>query len=185
MAPGSSSRIWKKYYQKTKTRKIRHSIKFQIQKIQKSKEGVNSYFLSKTLNGVKNFIGAFPQDFLFNKNFTTPVSLIINLDVSSQTGSHWIALYLDDSNIEVFDSLGLDPKSWLRKPTILLNFIHKNSRNRKLRITRKLQSDKSNLCGVFCLFFILARTVFSFREICNFFTSDLTINQKLLLNFFK
>ena len=185
MAPRGPSRKWKKYYQKTKTRKIRNSIKLEIQKIKDSKEGLNSTFLLQALTSSRNFIGVFPQDFLLNKNFVSPVSLIINLDVSSQPGSHWIALYIDDSIIEIFDSLGLHPNSWARKPTILLNFIRKSSRTRKLRISRKLQSNRSNFCGVFCLFFIIFRPVFSFRELCSFFTSNLKLNEKLLLELFQ
>ena len=68
MATSRTSRSWKKYYKKTKTGKIRNSIKFKIQEIKNSKEGLNSLFLEKCLTRVKNFIGVFPQDFLLNSH---------------------------------------------------------------------------------------------------------------------
>ena len=184
MATSRPSWKWKKYYEKTKTRKIRNSIKLEIQKIQKSKEGLDSPFLEKCLLGVKYFVGVFPQDALLRNKFVTPACFIVNLDVSSQPGSHWIAIYLDNSNVEVFDSLGLDPTTWSRKPTILLNFIREKSRTRKLRISRKIQPVSSNFCGVFCLFFLILRSILSYRKICDFFSPDLKLNEKRLLDFF-
>ena len=185
MATSRTSRSWKKYYKKTKTGKIRTSIKFKIQEIKNSKEGLSSLFLEKCLTRVKNFIGVFPQDFLLHSQIYPPACFVVNLDVSSQPGSHWLAVYLDDSSVEVFDSLGLDPKTWTRKPTILLNFIKSKLKNRKLRISRKLQTDSSNFCGVFSLFFLFLRPFLTFRQISNFFTSDLKLNEKLLYDFFQ
>lgn len=185
MAPSHPDWKWKKYYQKKKTGKTRNTIKLKIQKIKNTKEGLDSVFLKKILRGTKHFLGIFPQDYLIGLQINAPVFMIINLDVSSQPGSHWLAIYIDNSNIEIFDSLGLDKRTWNRKPSILLRFIQSHAKTRKLRISPKMQPDFSNFCGVFCLFFLILRPFLPFWTICDYFSANLILNQQKLLEFFQ
>lgn len=185
MAPSFPNWKWKKYYQKAKTRKTRNTIKLKIQEIEKSKEGLSSNFLRKVLNDSKFFLGIYPQDFLLRLKIESPAFFIINLDVSSMPGSHWIALYIDNSSIEIFDSLGLEKSTWDRKPSILLRFVEKYAKTRKLRISRKIQHDFSNFCGVFSLFFIILRPFLPFWSICDYFSENLILNHQKLLQFFQ
>ena len=74
-------------------------------------------------------------------------SMIINSNNSYEPGSHWIALKRVKNNIFVFDSFGVG---------FLPACIFKVFKNLKI-ITNiyRIQDISSNLCGMFCVFFIL------------------------------
>lgn len=77
------------------------------------------------------FLGAVPIDFeeldflgISNLNFDelvnsgiTKIGMVINLDESWKSGSHWVALYADLLNYSVyyFDSYGIKPKTRIKK----------------------------------------------------------------------
>ena len=180
-----SNWLWKKTYQKTTTRKTRSQIRKQIQKNQRSKTGLDSLFLKKVVKNIPGFLGVFPLDFLRNITFTRPACFIINLDVSSQPGSHWIAINVRASTIEIFDSLGLDPTSWYRKPLFLLLFLRKFSYSHKILISPQIQPSYSNFCGFYALFYVLFQQKFSFKKLCDYFSPDLTVNDNKLLSLFQ
>ena len=73
--------------------------------------------------------------------------MIINLQDSNQPGSHWIALKRVKNSIFIFDSFGVG---------YLPVGIFKAFKNFKI-ITNiyRIQDISSNLCGMFCVLFIL------------------------------
>ena len=177
MAPHGTNRIGKTDFEKAFSRETRHFLSNKIQEIKGSKQGLSNRFLNRVLCDQPSFIGVFPQDYLLHVSFISfPVSLILNLDVSSQPGSHWIGLYITNNSLEIYDSLGLDPTTWTRKPVILL---------KEILITPRFQSDNSNLCGVYSVLFLTLRNNYSFKNLCHLFSRDFNLNDTVLLSFFQ
>ena len=71
---------------------------------------------------------------------------IINLDEYSDTGTHWIALYMRNNNITYFDSFGIE-----HIPKEIKTFVSNN--NIKTNIFR-IQAYDSIMCRYFCIGFI-------------------------------
>ena len=169
--------------QKTTSRKSQ-SIKGEIEKVKKSKIGVSTKFLTSRLRKCPNFIGAFPQDILESMRIRQlPVSFIINLDLSNQVGSHWVAVNITENTVEVWDSLALS-KMYLKKHgKYLLRFLKQFKANRTFLSCRKLQPDTSNLCGFYCLFFLIHRQKHTFNQCQSYFT-DIKTNDDRLSKYF-
>ena len=92
---------------KTPSTNYSSEIKKEIEKAEKTKEGVSCCIINKLLTDIPYFIGCFAQDQLSSITFDSfPLSLIVNFDTTANSGSHWIALYIDKRSVEVFDSLG-------------------------------------------------------------------------------
>ena len=73
---------------------------------------------------------------------------VINFDKESDPGSHWIAVYVHDSDVEYFDSFGRKPSVheiiFFLGPTYTYN-------------TVKLQPMLSKCCGYYCIYFLVMR----------------------------
>ena len=166
-------------------RSCRENIKKKIKKAQKEKILLNSNYLNSTLNCVPSFIGCYSEDQIDNLVFgRLPCFLIVNIDSSNMPGSHWITLGIFQKHIEVFDPLGFNIFNWSRVPCNLISFIHRLSVTRKILISKRVQSDTSNLCGFYCLFYLFLRKTKSMRTILSFFYTELSLNDNVLLNFF-
>ena len=70
----------------------------------------------------------------------------INLDEYAGTGTHWIALFCNRSEIVYFDSFGVE-----HVPEEIKEFI--GNKNIKANIFR-VQANNSIMCGYFCIGFI-------------------------------
>ena len=133
-----------------------------------------------------HFLGCFAEDqvtFISIRSF--PVFFIVNVDSSDSSGSHWIAVHLTKTTIEIFDPLGFQFHLWSRVPCKLLSFINLYSTNRKLLISNRVQSTSSMLCGFYCLFYVLSRPFLSFDTVQSFFSSKLYKNDSRLIKLFK
>lgn len=92
--------------------------------------------------------GVFPRDMLSLEWFKKfPACCIVNTDDSSKQGTHWVAYYTrSPQDYEFFDSYGLSPAhygfEWLSPTTFN---------------TVKLQTDFSNTCGHFCLYYLMLK----------------------------
>lgn len=111
------------------------------------------------------FLGVFPINLLPKIN-KLPAALVINLDVSTMPGSHWVSLYFDNlGNCEYFDSYG-------REPDELKSFISKNC---KQYIYNNIQVQRSmtSTCGQMCIYVLLwrARSI-RFKDIIKSIDSD-------------
>ena len=97
-------------------------------------------------------IGVFPADRLPKGLSNYPCGFIANTDDSARPGQHWVAFYLSNpGRMEFFDSYGRDPEfygsnfmKWINGRTVNFN-------------TRRIQGDYSNVCGLYCLFYLRQR----------------------------
>ena len=168
-------------HKKTSSSKYCTEIKKEIEKTSKSQTGIDcckiNYFLRKT----PNFYGCFSPDELENLLIDSfPIYLIVNLDLSSKDGSHWLAIRVSYTKVEVFDPLGFKIDKWPSIPVKLIEFIQKLSYQKQLFISRILQPPNSSLCGFYCIYYILARSSNSFQTITNSFSLQLDKNDLIL-----
>ena len=106
---------------------------------------LSNIFINNLLKDYKNFIGCFSKDQI--QLIGNNKSIIINLNNSYEPGSHWIALKSVNYTIFVFDSFGIG---------YLPIGVIKVYKNFKI-ITNiyRIQDITSNICGMFCILFIL------------------------------
>lgn len=76
---------------------------------------------------------------------------IVNTDIISKPGKHWVLLYFNHNICCYFDSYG----SFNNIEKEIINFININS-TKLLRNKQRFQSDSSQLCGVYCLYVLYA-----------------------------
>jgi hypothetical protein len=158
------------------------------------------------------FLGAVPADFLelevlgikdldfheLNKEGKNKIGMVINLDESWKSGSHWVALYanLDKNQIYYFDSFGKKPykrtKKFINK---IFTYMYKNKFNKSPRINDIIKTSakikdfdvkynskqhqfNNTECGVYSMNFII-RLVRgeTFNEITNNITKDAEMNK--------
>ena len=95
------------------------------------------------------FGGIFPIDVLpLEPIIKKPKLFIINTDVSTGPGEHWLLIYLHTNGVaSYFDSYGLPPRN-----IFLLNFLKQNS-TRYVYNNSILQGSLSITCGHFCIYF--------------------------------
>ena len=106
---------------------------------------MRNIFINNLLKNYKNFIGCYSKDQI--QLIENNKSIIINLQNSYEPGSQWTALKRVNNGIYVFDSFGIGylPIGIFK---VFKNFnIIKN--------IYRIQDISSNLCGMFCVFFIL------------------------------
>ena len=162
----------------------KRKIKEIIKKEKVKKKGLSANDINSILSNTPNFLGCFAQDELPCLSASLPVFMIVNFDNSFSSGSQWIALRIDKRRLEIFDPLGFNSLRWPSTPHLLLDFLHKYSLNRRIFTTKEIQPYSSTLCGFYCVFFILYRSVQPFSACTKYFSKNLQINDKLLLNFF-
>jgi hypothetical protein len=129
---------------------------FQIEKIV-------STLNSAKPNSIKGFKGVFPIDKLDEvarkcSKSDEIVSFIINLDDSTEKGSHWCAVYIDKSinkSINYYDSYAREPPLRFLKDIELIVAKIKPKYYLKLKVNRIVQqSVSSDTCGWFSLRFL-------------------------------
>ena len=95
----------------------------------------------------KEFCGVFSCDTLpkQKRHFN---AFIVNLDVKTLPGSHWVSIYFSENTAYYFDSYGLPPRNRYIK-----NFMKKNSKVIKY-LNICVQDNFSTTCGYFSLYFL-------------------------------
>ena len=160
-------------------------IKQKIEKAQEYEKAIKASTIQKLLKCCPNFLGCFAEDELDNLRLKSfPCFLIVNVDSSSQDGSHWMALGLFADRLEIMDPLGFTIFNWTRVPSKLMNFCHRFGSRRKILVAKRIQSDISVLCGYYCIHYVIFRQLFSFHKIQTLFSRDLNKNDLKLLNSF-
>jgi hypothetical protein len=102
--------------------------------------------------------------------------LIVNTKPFGHEGEHWLAVYNDGNNVEVFDSLGnLSDKS-------LIEF-HKI--NDKVYVNQTdIQCTNSSVCGHYCILYLFLRVRdVSFKEFLNLLSPVCEISDAFVLRF--
>lgn len=104
------------------------------------------------MKDVKTFKGVYPKDKLKSVKKFKDGSLIINLDDSDGSGTHWVAINIDStkSYVEYYDSFGLNPTNEI------VAFLNKYKKPIKYQ-DNQLQNDKSVLCGYYCCDYLVQR----------------------------
>lgn len=115
----------------------------------------------------KRVIGVFPADRLPLELPKTPFGFIANTDIHSKHGQHWCGFFCDGfGHVDFLDTYGRTPgqnssyfQHWLR---IKASKVHTN------RI--QLQSDHSNVCGLYCILFLRQRLLgYTYQTFLNMF----------------
>ena len=103
---------------------------------------------------VPGYLGTYALDELDKLKIRLfPSFLVVNLDLRSNGGTHWIAVGLFINTLYLCDSLGtIVPDK--RLPIELINFLHIHSFKKNLYISKQLQSIRSNTCGKYTICFI-------------------------------
>lgn len=96
------------------------------------------------------FLGVFASDAI--PTLKEKSAVVVNVDKSSEPGSHWLAFYYENNNIEFFDSYGNPPEFY--GPSFQDFFSNYSSVSWN---STTLQSLTSNVCGPYCIYFILKR----------------------------
>lgn len=110
-----------------------------------------------------------------------PSAFIVNTDPIPKPGKHWVAIVMHSSSqIDYFDSLGQPPAKnndislFLQRYGCHVNFSRK-----------KIQSDESDLCGLYVLCFLYLRLCCKivFFDVFKYFTDDVLMNETFVYKF--
>ena len=133
--------------------------------------------LNGVLNNVPGYIGTFSLDELRTfKLRMFPVFIILNLDLRTNSGTHWVALAIYNNDVFICDSLGtLIPSS--RFPSELVNFLHTVCYKKTIHVTKQLQDINSSTCGLYAAFFVYSMSkTNSYNNFLSNFGSNCEIN---------
>lgn len=121
------------------------------------------------------FKGVFASDQLPTA-FSLPALFIINLSPSSQSGSHWVSLHIDDEGFAFyFDSFGIPPRNFN-----ILRFMKLHSK-KYIYNEKQLQHLSSIKCGRFaCVFVISVLRDNGFKQLLDKFSNNLKINDIII-----
>ena len=143
---------------------------------------MDSLTLEKQLHDVQNFVGVFPFD-LLPKKPSGDFSLIVNTDNSTQPGDHWLVLSRKDSKIYFIDSYGRNYND-LTFDTDFVKSMRNFIGDEQARYNQRwLQRLTSNVCGVYCIYFIKELTKHSFKYCLSVFNENLAKNDQYVLNY--
>jgi hypothetical protein len=135
------------------------------------------------------YMGAHPIDFqTYDHNFNPlrlvlasrakKAGLVLNLDDSSQDGSHWVAVYFDIAHktMEYYDSYGD------KAPQPVIKFFEAlRQRGWKYKENRKVHQRKNSECGVYSIHFIVRRLLGkTFDETVDKIIRDAEMNENRL-----
>ena len=105
----------------------------------------------KQIVGVDH-IGVYAADRL-PTHLTPSTALVVNTEPHTDSGEHWVAIYLDKSTnvIEYFDSYGQPPFNYFTQ------FLRHNCHYKYTYNKRKLQGYETSVCGHYCLTYLKCR----------------------------
>ena len=142
--------------------------------------------LRKNKHTKKNFVSVLPYDYIGsikpptrNNSYT---SFVVNNQPSYMNGLHWVALFLTNTHIELFDPLSLPANFFYSE---LFNYL--KSINSDIKTSPfPVQQFTSKTCGVHCINFIFLRSLnLTYSEIFSVFYSKNQINNDhIVLNYF-
>jgi len=136
------------------------------------------YALNKLIKGIPNYVCASDQLQLVNsKQF----AIITNTEPSVSGGSHWVCFLKRDnsSTVEFFDSYGIAVKYYGH---YFLQFISKFYKIEQC--FSQIQSYNSNVCGMYCLYFLYMRQQKSYNDVLKVFNLKARNNNDLIVRQF-
>ena len=153
--------------------------------LEKRKDGMSNLEIENYLKSIPNFLGVIFDDCLNQIDPQFNGFVIVNLDHSHGPGTHWIALGIFKDTIEFFDPLGCDFLNWPNLPIGLLHYLFKVSFAKTVVRINRLQSSKSAVCGLYCIFYVIHRKYFSLQTILDYFDGKRSENDKKLVRYFR
>ena len=103
---------------------------------------------------IERFKGVFMRDELKSNVAKSDECLILNIDESSNNGTHWTCLFIKNGICYYFDSFGFSPPNELYQ--YLQKFTHRSYN------TFRIQKPDQVICGHFCIY-VLYRLSKGFR----------------------
>ena len=98
---------------------------------------------------------------------------VVNTDLSTNPGKHWVCVFLDNVVCEYFDSLG--------EPPIEVEKFIKAQGKEYAYSKKRIQSTDSNVCGDYCILFAYYKCRgFSLESYIDIFTNDTNYNDALV-----
>lgn len=143
--------------------------------------GEINYILEKD----KIFKGTFSCDKVSGEQLGKQYIIVVNTVSSENTGEHWVLFYQPNKhNIIWFDSLANKFESY---STCFTKIFHKLTKNKQIiKNEQALQSDSSNLCGVYCIYFAIHLALGKdINTIIGKFSRNKLKNDQLICNWFK
>lgn len=99
-----------------------------------------------------HILGAFPADHI-PSHLPLGTRIIVNTDPVRLPGRHWVAFFLNQRNtLECFDSFGRSPSRYSAYIRQFMTRFSDTDINEK-----QLQSRDTNVCGQYCLLFLMCR----------------------------
>ena len=127
---------------------------------------------------VKSFRGVISRDQI--TSIDKSGYYIVNLNDSTQPGSHWVTIRLKPNLIEYFDSFGLNAPMELvyLSDKLRLNYLYNST---------QYQDLESVLCGYYCLYYVNeSQKGRSYYDILKPFShTDTKFNERLIVEYFK
>ena len=109
---------------------------------------MNTVELIKLINNIPVKGEVCAKDLLTEKKPLDMRAYIVNTDISTDPGEHWVAIYFRRDQVIYFDSYGRPPEQ-----QYVLPFIQRNS-SRWIHNKECLQSPWSKVCGMWCIYII-------------------------------
>ena len=137
---------------------------------------LTNFGIQKYYENESRFNGVYSRDNLPNK--IKDGAYIINLDEYSDSGTHWIALYVNNNDVTYFDSFGVE-----HIPIEIIKFI--DCKNVIANIFR-IQAYDSIVCRYFCIGFVdFMFKGKSLTDYTNLFSpNNFERNDDIILNYF-
>jgi len=119
-----------------------------------------------------SIIGVYARDQIPSEINQRPVGFIFNTNSSDKSGKHWLAVYFQSRDKgEFFDSYGHPPEYFSLDSNLNYN-------------KKRLQSIHSNVCGHYCLYYLLQRCRgVSMDDIVNTFGNNYDCNDEYVANY--
>ena len=123
----------------------------------------------------------FPSDKLPRTIDKYPYGFVANTDPSSEPGLHWISIYISaERKGSFFDSYGKPAEFY---GTSFVDFLNSQCDEWDFN-TRKLQSDWSDVCGQYCVFYLSHRARgYSMNKIVQLFNDNTMLNDAKVSHF--
>lgn len=126
----------------------------------------------------RRFLGVYPADMAMLVRPEYPSCMIVNNDLHTEPGNHWVAFYFTDVGIgEFFDSYGKPPHHYHPEWNVWLSYYSCSWKYNRLCV----QPDVSATCGLHALFYLLHRCMgMSMGQIQKLYTSNKCLNDKMV-----
>jgi hypothetical protein len=105
---------------------------------------LSNFDINNLCKKLKSFKGTYMRDELKSLKRSESESLIINYDLSKNSGTHWVLLFIKNKECIYFDSFGLTPPPEVEQYCSGLSSRQYNS--------LPIQEPDSVLCGHYCVY---------------------------------